>query len=79
MKVSELIEVLADRLAVHGDRKVLVTWEGIFRDLDSSHVFLGKIGALLLDADENTYKEKMAVDPHEGMNLVAPDRTGIAG
>lgn len=71
MKTSELITVLQERVATHGDLPVETTWEGTVHDVDASNVYAARdwrSGALRLqiDADENSYKARGAVDPNEG-------------
>jgi hypothetical protein len=70
MKLSELIAVLNDRIATHGDRDVEFTWEGITRPVKGSEIYLSKGGGLYLNADPDDYgmyKNRFAVDPTEGM------------
>ena len=66
MRISELIEVLRLRQQTHGDVEVEVTWEGVIREIGPDSIYKSRRGALYIDADDNFYKERFAVDPHEG-------------
>lgn len=71
MKISELVATLNARMAKHGDLEVDVTWESVTRGVWQDNVYLSKKGVLLIDADENFYKNDFAVDPTEGDDEVA--------
>lgn len=66
MLTSELIAVLKERLETHGDLEVSATWEGIAVGIESDSVYKTKSGCLFIDADDNFYKNRFAVDPNEG-------------
>jgi len=69
MLVSELIAILQERLAKHGDVEVRATWEGITREMLSAGIYLSKRGPLYIDAEGHEfkmYKKGFAVDPEEG-------------
>ena len=66
MKISELITTLQKRLKKHGDIEVEVTWESITTSITTDAVYKSKDGPLYIDADDNFYKDKFAVDPTEG-------------
>ena len=69
MQISELISVLQDRLATHGDREVLISYEGVQFPLGPTLIYLAKDGAVHLDGDEGFYKPENAVNPAEGERL----------
>ena len=69
MLTSELIAVLQQRLATHGDREVVVTWESITNPLYPGSVYLSKKGPLYIDAeggDRALSKIEFAADLQEG-------------
>lgn len=66
MKISQLMSVLAERQAKHGDVDVEASWEGQFHSINEANIYLGKAGVLLIDADDNQDKVRNAADPLEG-------------
>lgn len=54
MKVKELIKILQRH---NQDEEVSVTWEGIFRDIEEDNIYLAANGKVIIDADENCYKQ----------------------
>ena len=56
MKVMELIEALNK---YPQNLEVLITWESTFSDLDNEKIYQAKDGTVILDADENFYKERI--------------------
>lgn len=71
MKISELIAVLDARMKTHGDRQVQITWEGSVSDMRPDNIYIGRahIGdplVLIIDAENNYYKPRFALDPNEG-------------
>jgi hypothetical protein len=63
LTLKPLIAVLQDYADRFGDLEVLVTWEGITRELTRDHVYRGNErndGSLFIDADENFYKDTLA-------------------
>lgn len=72
MTVRELIVELQ---AYDQDRSVLVTWEGIFRGLTAASVYPSPHGPVVIDADNNYYRDIIVAgklsprpehQPHEG-------------
>jgi len=61
MKISEVVLELLTRLHRHDDIDVEITWEGITRKIDLTNIYLSKEGPLYIDADDNQYKDKLAV------------------
>lgn len=64
MTIDGLISELHRRRDLHGGQvPVVVTWEGITREIDPENIYLAKPDlwgfsvALLIDADRNFYKE----------------------
>ncbi len=55
MTVSELIQELA---RFPQGAEILCTWEGVLRDITPETLYQAKDGGVLIDADENAYKEK---------------------
>ena len=66
LKISELITTLQKRLKKHGDIEVEVTWESITTSITTDAIYKSKDGPLYIDADDNFYKDKFAVDLTEG-------------
>lgn len=78
MLVSELIALLQEKLALHGDVEVETAWEGTQHDVKRCGVYLVKpLPNALVTAwrkprlrinaeDTDFYKEEDAVDPNEG-------------
>lgn len=62
MKVKELIEVLQTH---NPEAAVFVTWEGMFRTLEPSHVYSGPKDTVFIDGDESHYKEDI-INGHMG-------------
>jgi hypothetical protein len=56
MKVSQLRELLDN---YPDSAQVLVTWEGIFRRVNSKHVYRAPNGTVVIDADDNHYKNRI--------------------
>ena len=56
MKVKELIKLFQEH---NQDEEVRVTWEGIFRDIEEENIYLAANGKVIIDADENCYKQKI--------------------
>lgn len=57
MTIDELITELQRRKELHGGQtEVLVTWEGIWRQISCDGVWLSKVNDLAIDADGNYYK-----------------------
>lgn len=62
MKTSELIAILSNRLATHGDLEVQGTWEGQDKAIEATNVY--RYGdSIFIDCDANFYKPR---DNHEG-------------
>jgi hypothetical protein len=66
MKISELIALLEQRQKRYGDIEADFACENEICSISSDSVWLGRDGVLYIDADDNYYKESMAIDPHEG-------------
>ena len=77
MFLSEVIECLQRRLEKHGEREVLLTWEGIYRNIRTKDIYLETSGEIAINCDEDDglmYKRSYtgssspprAVDPNEG-------------
>jgi hypothetical protein len=76
MKTSELIALLQEKLAQHGDREVATTYESVFSPVTYDGVWLSKDvdkdrgpnGVLLIDAEcsGDSVKRWWALDPKEG-------------
>jgi hypothetical protein len=57
MTIDELLSELTRRKALHGGgTTVMVTWEGITKQIDPDSIYFGKYNELLIDADGNYYK-----------------------
>ena len=41
------------------DEDIIVTWEGIFRDIEEDNIYLAANGKVIIDADENCYKGRI--------------------
>ena len=39
------------------DAKVMITWEGIFRDVKKDNIYKAPNGTIIIDADDNLYKK----------------------
>lgn len=65
MKTSQFIRLLQEKLAQHGDREVEITWEGTSDSIRPDAVYLDKRGVLTIDAEDNSVKQAIAVDPQE--------------
>jgi hypothetical protein len=68
MTITELISVLARQKAKHGDLEVIVTWETTTHDIGPENIYLSHCyrdeieeRVLIIDADENSYKEALEV------------------
>ena len=59
MKLNELIEILQKIQNENQEKEIEVetTWEGIFRNVNEDNIYFHKDGRLLIDADNNFYKE----------------------
>lgn len=57
MDTEKLIEVLRKR-DVDGKARVMVTWEGTTHDLSQDNIYIAIDGRLIIDADDNHYKER---------------------
>jgi hypothetical protein len=51
-------ELIAELQKYPSDIQVVFTWEGIIRRTRPHYIYMSKDGRLVLDADENTYKER---------------------
>lgn len=56
MKVKELRTLLGN---YSDNAKIMVTWEGIFRDIKRSNLYSSPDGVVIIDADRNLYKEEI--------------------
>lgn len=74
MRISQLIDCLTRRLRTHGDRAVIVGWEGTRHPIEPKDVFLSTDGTLLIDADNGYEKADCAVDRTEGEDETAVNR-----
>lgn len=54
MKVGEL-KILLEKYP--SETTVMVTWEGVYRTIKPSNLYLAANGKLMIDADDNAYKE----------------------
>lgn len=62
MTIGDLIKELERRAGLHGrDTEVQITWESVFRAIDSENIYFGRDRRLILDADNNSYKYAFAV------------------
>ena len=56
MKVKKLIEILQ---TFPSNAFIEVAWEGIFRDIEKNNVYIHEDGTILIDADNNRYKNRI--------------------
>lgn len=56
MTVRELIAELSKH---NPDRRVVVTWETTIHNVDEDQVYLSADGDVVIDADANSYKERI--------------------
>ena len=56
MKISQIQEVLEGypQTAI-----LMVTWEGIFREISKGNIYQSPNGVVVIDADDNLYKPKI--------------------
>lgn len=55
MTKKELVECLD---AFPNEARVLITWEGLVVEIGPDNIYQAKSGDVLIDADNNYYKEK---------------------
>jgi len=66
LKISEIIKILERRKNKYNDIIVQITWEGTRHMVYPNQIYASKDGHLLIDADDNCYKEEDAIDQNEG-------------
>lgn len=67
MKVSELISLLEEKQAEHGDIEVETVWETYcINPVERRDVYLSTGGSLFIDAEQGGNKRLYAVDLNEG-------------
>jgi len=56
MKVKGLIKLLQGH---NQEVEILITWEGIFTDIEDDNIYIAKNGKVVIDADGNFYKKRI--------------------
>lgn len=61
MRVGDLVKLLQE---YNQDEDVVATWEGVFRYIKTSSIYLAANGKVMIDADDNLYKKKIQKGNH---------------